>query len=74
MVNYEMSVIHFSSQNSSRNVTLFSQMDSVAIIVCIYIAPVIPETLNTQQTFTNFIYILIAAIEFILEDPHQKFH
>lgn len=48
MVNYEMSVIHLSSQYSSRNVTLFSQEGyAVAVIVCIYIALVIPETLST---------------------------
>lgn len=45
MVNYEMSIIHISSQNSSRNVTLFSQ-DAVAVIFCIYIA-LIPEMLSS---------------------------
>lgn len=60
LVNYEKSIIHFSSQNSSRNVTLFSQdRYYVAVIVCIYfyIALVIPETLSTQQAFTNFVRI-----------------
>lgn len=48
MVNYEMSVIHLSSQNSSRNVTVFSQDGyAVAVIACIYITLVIPEILST---------------------------
>jgi len=48
MVNYEMYIIHLSSQNSSRNITLFSQDGyAIAVIVCIYIALVIPETLST---------------------------
>lgn len=58
MVNYEKSIIHLSSQNSSRNVTLFSQdRYYVALIVCIYIALVIPETLSTQRAVTNFICV-----------------
>lgn len=60
MVNYEKSIIHLSSQNSSRNVTLFSQdRYYAAVIVCIYIyiALAIPGTLSTQPAFTNCICI-----------------